>query len=358
MDDKIPTHMKALRLVKCNENYQLKDDVPVPTPGDGELLVRVKASSFCHTDYQVYQGVYGTQLPFTGSHEPAGVIAALGPNVSGDWAVGDRVGVLNFRDPCGSCAGCRWRLTKFGSLDARFCENKIMGGLAGADGDFAEYMIAVDYALVRLPDCLSFEQAAPLMCAGATSWNAIKQCQLKPGETLAVVGIGGLGVLAIQFAKALGLRVAAVDGSDVGTEIAANVPSHLKPEIICKLHDSDTVEKLVRFSDGMGVDAVITCTDDVSSTDWALHRLRYGGVGVVLGLPNNGFKFDPFNIVFRELIIRGSLHSSVHEVKRMVDVVAELGIRSKINKVPLQQGESLPERIAAHEFQGRVVVTL
>lgn len=131
------------------------------------MLIRVAASSFCHTDYQVYQGVYKTQLPFTGSHEPAGTVAAFGSKVEGGWAIGDRVGVLNFRNPCRSCGGCRWRLS-VGSLDARFCENKIMGGLAGADGGFAEYMIAADYALVKLPDELSFEQAAPLMCAGVS----------------------------------------------------------------------------------------------------------------------------------------------------------------------------------------------
>ena len=116
----------------------------------------------------------------------------------------------------------------------------------------------------------------------ATSWNVIKQCKVKPGETLAVVGIGGLGVLAIQFAKPLGLRVAAVDGSHAGTGIADNVPSHLKPDIICKLHDSDTIEKLGQFVDSMGIDAIISCTDNISATDWAFYRLWYGGV--VLGL--------------------------------------------------------------------------
>lgn len=128
--------------------------------------MRVKASSFCHTDYQVYQGIYGTELPFTGSHEPAGVVAALGSNVTGGWQVGDRVGVLNFRNPCGSCAGCRWRIKEHGSPDARFCEKKVMAGISGADGGFAEYMIATEGVLVKLPDDLSFEQAAPLMCAG------------------------------------------------------------------------------------------------------------------------------------------------------------------------------------------------
>lgn len=186
---RIPATMKALRLINVclilhlqahnnlqsetkltinqyNENYQLRTDVPVPTPGPGELLIRVAAAGFCHTDYQVYQGVYGTQLPFTGSHEPAGTVVKLGSDVPGDWKVDDRVGVVNFREPCNTCNGCRWRMKTYSSLDARYCENKTMSGILKADGGFAEYMVASHYALVRLPNELSFEQAAPLMCAG------------------------------------------------------------------------------------------------------------------------------------------------------------------------------------------------
>lgn len=179
-----------------------------------------------------------------------------------------------------------------------------------------------------------------------------------PGQSLAVVGIGGLGVLAVQFAKALGLRVAAIDGSDVGTRMATELPQNLRPDIVARLDAADTIARLEEFSDGMGIDAVITCTDDVSATDWALHRLRYGGVGVVLGLPNDGFKLDPFNIVFRQLVIRGSLHSSVEEVRKMIEVVAREGIRSTITQLPLEEGEAIPERIAAREFRGRLVVTM
>lgn len=140
--------------------------------------------------------------------------------------------------------------------------------------------------------------------------------------------------------------------------MAAKLPDHLSPDIVARLDDPDTIKKLDELSDGLGVDAVLTCTDDVPATDWALHRLRYGGVGVVLGLPNDGFKFDPFNIVFRELVIRGSLHSSVEEVKNMIEVVAREGICSTITQLPLEQGETIPERIAAREFEGRLVVTI
>lgn len=158
--------LSQLTTRQYNENYKFRNDVPVPTPGPGELLIRVASAGFCHTDYQVYQGAYGTQLPFTGSHEAAGTIVRLGPNVLGDWKVNDRVGVINFRNPCNACKGCRWRMNKFGSLDARYCENKTMSGILGADGGFAEYMITSSYSLVHLPSDLSFDQAAPLMCAG------------------------------------------------------------------------------------------------------------------------------------------------------------------------------------------------
>ncbi|KAH7000543.1 chaperonin 10-like protein [Ilyonectria destructans] len=354
----VPKKMKALRLVKFNENYQLQGDVPVPSPGPGELLVRVAAAGFCHTDYQVYEGAYGTELPFTGSHEPAGTVAALGPEVPTDWKVGDRVGVLNFRKPCGSCNGCEWRSVTVGSLDARYCENKTMNGIVKSDGGFAEYMITSHYALVHLPDNLSFEQAAPLMCAGATVWNAIKQTNLKKGQTIAIVGIGGLGVLGIQFAKALGYRVAAVDKSEVGLKLAIEVPTALRPDIVVSFNDRQASQKISDFADGIGLAAAVVCTDDVPASDWTLHRLQPRGTCVVLGLPEKGFTFDAFNLVFREIVVKGSLHSGIDEVAKMLEAVAQHNIVSHLTLLPLEQGESIPEKAAARAFTGKLVVTI
>ncbi|KAH9205322.1 chaperonin 10-like protein [Leptodontidium sp. 2 PMI_412] len=354
----IPDTMKALRLVKFNENYQLRNDIPVPTPGPGELLVRVAAAGFCHTDYQVYQGTYGTQLPFTGSHEPAGTVASLGPDVPRTWQVGDRVGVLNFRNACGACSGCKWRAKVYGSLDARYCENKTMGGILKADGGFAEYMIASHYALVRLPDSISFEQAAPLMCAGATVWNAIRETRLLTGQTIGIVGIGGLGVLGVQFAKALGLRVVAIDNRDVGLKLASEVPSHLRPDLVISFNSPAAAGQISDFTDGIGLNAAVVCTDDGPASDWTLHRLQPRGTCVVLGLPDEGLKFDAFNLVFREIVVKGSLHSSVDEVMKMVDVVAKHGIVSHLTLLRLEEGEAIPQMAAAHAFTGRLVVTI
>ncbi|KAH6672792.1 chaperonin 10-like protein [Plectosphaerella plurivora] len=355
-DPGVPQTMRALRLLEYNKNYRLQNDVPVPHPEAGELLIRVAASSFCHTDYQVYQGSYGTQLPFTGSHESAGIVVGLGSGVPDIWKAGDRVGVLNFRKPCGTCGGCKWRTKTFGSLDARYCANKTMNGILRSDGGFAEYMIASHGALVHLPEKLSFEQAAPLMCAGATVWNAIRELGLRKGQIIGIVGIGGLGVLGVQFAKALGLRVVAIDQRPGGLKLAQDVPAHLRPDLVLNIDDPATIQEISDFTGGIGLDGAVVCTDDVPASDWALHRLQPRSICVMLGLPDDGFKFDAFNLVFREIVVKGSLHCSVEEVKRMVDLVAEYGVTSHLTTISLDEGEDIPERAAAHSFSGRLVV--
>ncbi|KAF5861636.1 hypothetical protein ETB97_012723 [Aspergillus alliaceus] len=353
----IPTKMRALRLVKYNTNYKLENDVPVPEPGIGEVLVRVHASGFCHTDYQVYQGVYSTKLPMSPSHEPAGMIAALGPRVPSEWQVGQRVGVINFRSPCGDCNGCRWQKQKSAAsrLDARYCDNKTMSGIT-VDGGFAEYMVTEVACLVHLPDRLPFEQAAPLMCAGATVWNAIRGANLNDGDSIAIIGIGGLGVLGIQFAKALGYRTVAIDNRDIGLQLAAKAT--LKPDLIVSYNDPDATAKIAEFSGGVGLKAVVVCTDNVSASNWSITLLQPHGTCVVLGLPDNGYLFDSFALVFREIVVKGSLHAPPDAVEEMMEVVEKHNIMSHLTTVHLDDAEMLPERVAAHDFQGRLVVLI
>lgn len=151
------------------QHYRLCD-IPVPTPGPNDLLVKVAAAGFCHTDYQVYSGTYNSVCPLTPSHEPVGTIVMIGAEVQDQqkWHVGQRVGILNFRHACGLCAGCRWSTKKQGNLDARFCKRKDMAGIK-TDGGFAEYIVADPATTVPLPDSVDFDQAAPLMCAGVSA---------------------------------------------------------------------------------------------------------------------------------------------------------------------------------------------
>jgi propanol-preferring alcohol dehydrogenase len=230
-----------------------------------------------------------------------------------------------------------------------------MGGIHGADGGFAEYMITSDDAIVRIPAGVPFEQAAPLMCAGATVWTAIKETGLKPGETLAVVGIGALGLLAIQLAKAVGLRVAAIHHRDASSKNLA-LPVELRADVFVDSSTPEAIQQISDFTNGNGLDAAIVCTDSISITDWITHRLHPRGVCVPLGLPEAGFHFDAFNMVFREIVIKGSLHSSVEDMEEMMEVVAKHNIRSQVSIVRLEDAEALPARVHAHEFSGKPVV--
>lgn len=232
-----------------------------------------------------------------------------------------------------------------------------MTGISGADGGFAEYMMSPDDALLKLPDNVPFEQAAPLMCAGATIWNAIIETGLQKGQAIAIVGIGGLGLLGIQFAKALGYRVVAVHHKDARSKLT-EILEDLMPDLLVDYTKPEAIQQISDFTDGILLDAAVVCTDDIPANDWILHQLHPRGTCVVLGLPEQGFTFDAFNLVFREIVIKGSLHSSIDKMREMMKVVSEYNIHSNVDIVPLDEAEALPSRIHSHEFKGRVVVKM
>ncbi|KAM0558594.1 hypothetical protein ACHAPJ_004791 [Fusarium lateritium] len=354
----VPEKMRALRLVEYNKSYKLYDDVPTPTPKPDEILVCVAAAGFCHTDLMVYHGITQGPLPFTGSHEPAGTVVGLGSDVPDTWHLGDRVGVTNFMDPCNKCKKCQWATQTLGSLDPRFCDNRTMCGLVRRDGAFAEYMTAHHAAVVHLPDGLSFEQAAPLMCAGATVWHAINQAGLQKGQAIGIIGVGGLGVLGIQFAKARGYRVVAVDNRDVGLKLASEVPSHLKPDLIVGYDDPESVQKISDFTDGIGLKAAIVCTESGDANDWAAQRLQPRGVLVAVGMPAEGLKFDTLNLIFKEIVIKGTIHCSMEETREMMGFVAEHGILSHLSLLTMEEAEDLPSKAMAGAYTGRPVVKI
>ncbi|KAL5335541.1 chaperonin 10-like protein [Aspergillus crustosus] len=355
----IPKTMKALRLVKYNTPYELQE-IPVPEYGPNDLLLKTGAASFCHTDYQVYEGVYQSSLPLTPSHEPVGTIVAVGKKAaSAGWKVGQRVGMLNIRHACGSCVGCRVARDpkRPERPDGRFCEEKEMAGVTG-DGGLAEYVIADAEYTVLLPEGLEFEQAAPLMCAGVTVWGGIDQASLKPGLPVGVIGIGGLGVLAIQFLVALGHPVVAIDNRVEGRQLAREVPEHLSPGLIVDYNSPNAIEEITDFAGDGGLAAVLVCTDSVTATEWSLKLLRAKGVCVPLGLPTEGFKFSAFDLILKQLSIRGSLLANQRMAEDMMKVVREKGVRSHVAPMVLEEAVDLPERYMNQHLKGRLVVTM
>lgn len=340
------------------QDYELQTDVPVPKLKSNEVLIKIAASGFCHTDYQVFEGAYKSALPHIGSHEPTGVIADVGADVQ-DYEIGDRVGAYLFRNACGQCSDCQWHAAKYdGTFDARYCKQQEIAGIRDADGGFAEYMSTPADALVRIPEAVSFTQAAPLMCAGATVWNALIEADVAEGQTVAIVGIGALGLLAIQFAKARGLRVVAVSSRANNDEQLAKVPKGLGPDLVANYKDEQSVARIAPFTNGIGIDAAVVCTDNIEQNDWIARQLQPKGTCVVLGLPEKGFTFDAFNIVFREIVIKGSLHCSIKDMEDMMVAVERYGVQSNVSVVPLDDAAHLPSKVHAHAYPGKPVVVM
>ncbi|KAL4965828.1 chaperonin 10-like protein [Aspergillus stella-maris] len=355
----VPKTMKALRLVKYGEPYEIQE-IPVPSIKENDLLLKVGAASFCHTDYQVYEGVYESPLPMTPSHEPVGTVIGVGPKaVKNGWKEGQRVGMLNFRHACGSCVGCRVARDprQPDQPDTRFCDNKDMAGIS-ADGGFAEYVVADADCSVSLPERIDFAQAAPLMCAGATVWGGIDEAGVKPGLPIGVIGIGGLGVLALQFAAGLGHPTVAIDNREEGRQLASELPEHLRPKTIVDSNSPNATHEVVKAAGDGGLAAVIVCTDSVAATEWSLKLLRTRGVCVPLGLPVDGFKFSAFDLIFKQLSVKGSLVANQKLVEDMMKLVAENGVRSHVTTMSLEEGINLPDRYMDPKLKGRLVVTL
>lgn len=347
--------MRAAQVVEYNKPYRLCER-QVPECGENEPLVEVRAAGF---HLQVLQGQFPAPLPMIASHEPAGVIAQVGSKVAAPWKIGDRVGVLNFKKACGECVGCRHLQRKGGRKDPRFCPKKEMAGFKH-DGAFAQYMIADPDTTVHLPEDVSFEQGAPLMCAGATAWGALQKLrpEVKAGETVAIVGIGGVGHLAVQFAKTMGFLVVAIDKRAEGRQLATEVPEPLKPDLVIDSSTSNADDKIMGFTSGEGLAGIVVCTDSIQVNTWSLQQLGSKGVIVPLGLPKAKWQFDSDTMVFRELTIRGSYVAGADEVEEMFKVVRKHRVASHLTLVDFDQIPTIVDRYLDKSMKGRLVVRI
>ena len=190
----------------------------------------------------------------------------------------------------------------------------------------------------------------------ATTWAGLKAANVSSPAPIGIVGIGGLGTLAVQFAKALGHAVVAVDNRAEGRALATEFA--LKADLVVDTADSEAAERIKTWAGRDGLAAVIVCTDDVEITDWSLTTLRPHGVAVPLGLPPAGFKFSAFTMVFNELTIKGSLVATKHQVEDMIRVVAENQIRSHITTIGIDDAPNVTAMYMTQHLKGRLVVTI
>ena len=278
--------------------------LPVPEPGPGQVLVRMEASGLCHTDIHAAHGDWPVKptAPFIPGHEGVGVIEALGPGAS-VHQVGQRVAIAWLGSACGTCSYC---LSGWETL----CEAQQNSGYS-VNGAYAEYALADDRYVVAVPDSVSSFDAAPLTCAGVTTYKAVKVSSLRPGQTAVIVGIGGLGHLALQYAKIFGGRVIAVDLEDEKLELA----KQLGADEIVNARTTDPVKAIRALG---GADVAISLAVSPRAFEQAYGSLRRGGRLVCVALPADDAMTVPiFDTVISGKSIIGSIvgtRKDLHEV--------------------------------------------
>ncbi|HKW66894.1 MAG TPA: alcohol dehydrogenase AdhP, partial [Terriglobales bacterium] len=298
-------------------------ELPVPAPGPGQALVQIIASGVCHTDLHAADGDWPVKptLPFTPGHEGAGVVVALGPGVT-HLKVGDRVGIAWLHNACGHCEFC---LSGWETL----CPEQNNSGYS-ANGSFAEYALAEADYLGRIPESLSFVDAAPILCAGVTTYKGLKQTDTRPGEWVVISGAGGLGHVAIQYARAMGLHVAAVDLGPEKMALARQLGAEIT--IDARTQDPPTeIQKQIGGAHGVLVTAVSTI-----AFKQAIGMLRRGGTCVLNGLPPGDFPVSIFDMVLNGYTLRGSIVGTRKDLEEALAFAADGKVKATIETLPLE----------------------
>ncbi|MEU8893572.1 alcohol dehydrogenase catalytic domain-containing protein [Streptomyces sp. NPDC048442] len=330
--------MRAVQAVTAGAPFALAE-IPVPAAGPGQVLVRVRACGVCGGENIARHGALGTALPRVPGHEIAGEIHEVGDGVTA-WRTGDRVGIGWHGGSCGTCDHCR-------QGDFVSCvDRKIVG--ASYDGGYAEYVRVPQDALARIPDALSFEEAAPLMCAGLTTFNALRNSGARPGDTVAVHGIGGLGHLGLQFADKMGFRTIAVSRGRDKEELSRGLGAD-------EYLDS-TEGSAGHALTALGGAAVILSTVGVSPAQSDLVQgLRPNGRLVVVANDHRPLDIDPELLIFGRREVTGWYSGHAKDAEEALAFAALKGIRPMTRAYPLEQAEEAFQGMSRAQYRNVLV---
>ncbi|WP_250501198.1 alcohol dehydrogenase AdhP [Caballeronia sp. GAWG1-5s-s] len=338
------TSMKAAVVHAFGEPLRI-EEVPVPTPGRNEILVKIAASGVCHTDIHAADGDWPVKptLPFIPGHEGVGYVAAVGADVT-QVKEGDRVGVPWLYTACGHCEHC---LSGWETL----CHAQKNTGYS-VNGGYAEYVLADPDYVGHLPKQVAFDQIAPILCAGVTVYKGIRVTDTRPGQWLAISGIGGLGHVAVQYAIAMGLHVVAVDVDPAKLALARDLGAKLA--IDASLGDPAAV---IQKEIG-GVHGVLVTAVSRSAFAQALGMVRRGGTVSLNGLPPGDFPLPIFSTVLNGITVRGSIVGTRRDLQEALDFAAEGKVRAHIRRDRLENINSVIADLKSGKVDGRVVLTL
>jgi propanol-preferring alcohol dehydrogenase len=319
------------------------EQLDLPTPGYGEVLVKLETSGVCHTDLHAAHGDWPVKPtpPFVPGHEGCGTVVALGDGVD-DLKVGDKVGNAWLWSACGRCEYCR---TGWETL----CESQRNGGYT-VNGSFGSFMLVEAAHAARIPEGADPIEVAPILCAGVTVYKGLKVTDTRPGQWVAISGIGGLGHIAVQYARAMGLRVVAVDVDDTKLALA----TRLGAEVVVNARTADVVAEVQKATGG--VHGVLVTAVHPQAFGQAIGLARRGGTIVFIGLPPGEFPAPIFDIVLKGLTIRGSIVGTRQDMAEALDFYARGLIHPTVHTARLEDINDVFARMEAGQIDGRIVI--
>jgi alcohol dehydrogenase/propanol-preferring alcohol dehydrogenase len=332
--------MKAAEVRKPKGPFELVER-DVPSPGPGQVLIKVEACGICHSDVFVKDGLWpGITYPRVPGHEIAGMIKAIGAGVE-DWKPGERVGVGWHGGHCGRCESCR-------RGDFITCERAQVPGIT-YDGGYAEYMVAPIQALARIPESLSGAEAAPLLCAGITTFNALRNSGARAGDLVAILGIGGLGHLGVQFASKMGFRTIAIARGKDKEPLARKLGAHHYIDSKAQ----DTAAALTALGGAKVVLATVTSGKAMSP---ALGGLAIGGKLIVLGASEEPVEIQTIPLIAGRRSVQGWPSGTSADSQDTMAFSALTGVRPLIEEYPLARAAEAFERMLSGGAKFRVVL--
>lgn len=315
-----------------------------PMPGAGEVLIEVEACGICGADISdIERADPARQPPRVPGHEVVGRIKALGANTPSIWKPGQRVGVGRLGGHCHECAQCR-------QGHFQLCQNQPFVG-ASCDGGYAEMMLARATGLVSVPDELDAEEAAPILCAGIATFNALKKCGAEAGDTLAILGIGGLGHMALQYARRMGFRVVAVGrGGDIADDALA-LGAH-------RYIDTNEEDAAATLQSMGGAQAILTTIGHADTVATLMAGLAPRGRLVLLGAGKDPLPVSAGHLVVGERAVLGSITGTPWENEKTLDFSVLAGVRPMIEVMPLEQANEAYRKMKSGEVKFRMVLTM
>ncbi len=334
--------MKAVQISKAAGNFEVVER-PIPQPGRGQVRVKVEACGICHSDALVKEGHWpGLQYPRVPGHEIAGRIDGLGPDVT-LWKPGQRVGVGWHGGHCFICDACR-------SGDFILCQNEKITALS-FDGGYQEYMVVPAEAVAAMPDDLPADEAAPLLCAGITVYNALRNSGARSGDLVAVQGIGGLGHLGIQYARQMGFRTVAIGRGTDKQPLAKKLGAH---EYI----DASTGAPAEALQKLGGARVILATAPDSKAMSALIDGLAGHGKLMVVGAGFEPLTLTPTQLIMRKRSIEGWASGTAKDSEDTLRFSSLTGVRPMIERYPLEKAGEAYEQMISGRARFRVVLTM